>query len=98
MMNPKVLILDDSTSAVDTATDAKIRKSFREDIPGTTKLIIAQRISSVQDCDRVIVMDNGTINGFDTPENLVVNNKIYREVYESQTGAGNDNADFDEKG
>lgn len=97
MMNPKVLILDDSTSAVDTATDAKIRKSFREDIPGTTKLIIAQRISSVQDCDRVIVMDNGTINGFDTPENLVVNNKIYREVYESQTGAGNDNADFDEK-
>ena len=94
---PKVLILDDSTSAVDTATDAKIRSAFREDIPNTTKLIIAQRISSVQDCDRVIVMDNGRINGFDTPERLLQNNAIYREVYESQTGAGGDNADFDSK-
>ena len=94
---PKVLILDDSTSAVDTATDAKIRRAFREDIPNTTKLIIAQRISSVQDCDRVIVMDNGRINGFDTPERLLQNNAIYREVYESQTGAGGDNADFDSK-
>ncbi len=94
---PKVLILDDSTSAVDTATDAKIRRAFREDIPNTTKLIIAQRISSVQDCDRVIVMDNGRVNGFDTPEHLLQNNAIYREVYESQTGAGGDNADFDSK-
>ena len=94
---PKVLILDDSTSAVDTATDAKIRRAFREDIPNTTKLIIAQRISSVQDCDRVIVMDNGRINGVDTPERLLQNNAIYREVYESQTGAGGDNADFDSK-
>ena len=94
---PKVLILDDSTSAVDTATDAKIRRAFREDIPNTTKLIIAQRMSSVQDCDRVIVMDNGRINGFDTPEHLLQNNAIYREVYESQTGAGGDNADFDSK-
>ncbi|MCI6755751.1 MAG: ABC transporter ATP-binding protein/permease [Lachnospiraceae bacterium] len=94
---PKVLILDDSTSAVDTATDAKIRRAFREDIPNTTKLIIAQRISSVQDCDRVIVMDNGRINGFDTPERLLQNNAIYREVYESQTGVGGDNADFDSK-
>ena len=94
---PKVLILDDSTSAVDTATDAKIRRAFREDIPNTTKLIIAQRISSVQDCDRVIVMDNGRVNGFDTPEHLLQNNAIYREVYESQTGVGGDNADFDSK-
>ena len=94
---PKVLILDDSTSAVDTATDAKIRRAFREDIPNTTKLIIAQRISSVQDCDRVIVMDNGRIDGFDTPEHLLQNNAIYREVYESQTGVGGDNADFDSK-
>ena len=94
---PKVLILDDSTSAVDTATDAKIRSAFREDIPNTTKLIIAQRISSVQDCDRVIVMDNGRVNGFDTPEHLLQNNAIYREVYESQTGVGGDNADFDSK-
>ena len=94
---PKVLILDDSTSAVDTATDAKIRRAFREDIPNTTKLIIAQRISSVQDCDRVIVMDNGKIDGFDTPEHLLQNNAIYREVYESQTGVGGDNADFDSK-
>ena len=94
---PKVLILDDSTSAVDTATDAKLRSAFREDIPNTTKLIIAQRISSVQDCDRVIVMDNGRVNGFDTPEHLLQNNAIYREVYESQTGVGGDNADFDSK-
>ncbi len=95
LKKPKILILDDSTSAVDTATDAKIRRAFREDIPDTTRLIIAQRISSVQDCDRVLVMENGRINGFDTPENLLKNNDIYREIYESQTGVGNDNADFD---
>ncbi len=96
LKKPKILILDDSTSAVDTATDAKIRKAFAEEIPGTTKLIIAQRISSVQGCDRIIVMENGSVNGFDTHENLLQNNEIYREVYESQTGANGD-ADFDEK-
>ncbi|MCR5100645.1 MAG: ABC transporter ATP-binding protein/permease [Butyrivibrio sp.] len=96
LKKPKILILDDSTSAVDTATDAKIRKAFAEEIPDTTKLIIAQRISSVQNCDRIIVMDNGQINGFDTHENLLNNNDIYREVYESQTGSSGD-ADFDEK-
>lgn len=90
---PKILILDDSTSAVDTATDAKIRKAFREAIPGTTKIIIAQRISSIQDADRIIVLDDGEINAFDTHENLVANNEIYREVYESQTGGS---GDFDE--
>ena len=93
LKNPKVLILDDSTSAVDTATDAKIRKAFREEIPGTTKLIIAQRISSVQDADHIIVMEEGEINGFGTHEELLANNEIYREVYESQTGGG---GDFDE--
>ncbi len=96
LKKPKILILDDSTSAVDTATDAKIRKAFREEIPGTTKLIIAQRISSVMECDRIVVMENGEVNGFGTHEELLENNRIYREVYESQTGASED-ADFDEK-
>ena len=89
---PKVLILDDSTSAVDTATDAKIRAALRTHIPGTTKLIIAQRIASVEDADRVLVLDNGRVSGFDTPENLMKNNPIYQEVALSQQGAG----DFDE--
>ncbi len=93
LKKPKILILDDSTSAVDTATDAKIKKAFREEIPDTTKLIIAQRVSSVMDCDRIIVMEDGRINGFDTHENLLKNNEIYREVYESQTSGG---GDFDE--
>ncbi len=96
LKKPKVLILDDSTSAVDTATDAKIRKAFAEEIPNTTKLIIAQRISSIQGCDRIIVMDDGRIDGFDTHENLLENNTIYREVYDSQVGSNGD-ADFDEK-
>ena len=95
LKKPKILILDDSTSAVDTATDAKIRKAFREEIPGTTKIIIAQRISSVMDADRIIVMDEGRISGFGTHEELLESNMIYREVYESQTGG---NGDFDEKG
>ena len=84
LRKPKVLILDDSTSAVDTYTDALIRKAFRESLPRTTKLIIAQRISSVQDCDRIIVMDEGQINGIGNHEELLANNRIYREVYESQ--------------
>ena len=96
LKKPKILILDDSTSAVDTATDAKIRKAFAEEIPGTTKLIIAQRISSIQNCDRIIVMEDGMVNGFGTHEELLNSNQIYREVYESQTGASGD-ADFDEK-
>ena len=95
LKKPKILILDDSTSAVDTATDAKIRKAFAEEIPGTTKLIIAQRISSVQGCDRIIVMDDGKVNGFGTHDELLKSNDIYREVYESQTGMSGD-ADFDE--
>ena len=95
--NLKVLILDDSTSAVDTSTDAKIRKAFASEIPGTTKLIIAQRISSVQECDRIIVMDDGQISGFGTHAELLQSNNIYREVYESQTGAAAD-ADFDRQG
>ncbi|WP_026516414.1 ABC transporter ATP-binding protein [Butyrivibrio sp. MC2021] len=95
LKKPKILILDDSTSAVDTATDAKIRKAFAEEIPGTTKLIIAQRISSVQNCDRIIVMDDGCVNGFGSHEELLKTNEIYREVYESQTGAAGD-ADFDQ--
>ncbi len=94
LKNPKVLILDDSTSAVDTATDADIRKSFREELPNVTKLIIAQRISSVMDADRILVMDEGQINGFGTHEELMQTNEIYREVYESQTKGG---GDFDEK-
>ena len=95
LKKPKILILDDSTSAVDTATDAKIRKAFAEEIPGTTKLIIAQRIASVQECDRIIVMDDGQISGFGTHKELLENNTIYREVYESQTGGAN--ADFDKQ-
>ena len=93
LKKPRVLILDDSTSAVDTATDAKIRRAFKEAIPGTTKLIIAQRIASVQDADRIIVMEDGKVAAFDTHENLLVNCDIYREIYETQTsGSG----DFDE--
>lgn len=92
---PKILILDDSTSACDTATDAKIRKAFAEEIPGTTKLIIAQRISSVMNADRIIVMEDGKINGFGTHDELMAGNDIYRDVYESQTGG---NGDFDEGG
>lgn len=92
---PKILILDDSTSAVDTATDAKIRKAFAEEIPGTTKLIIAQRIASVMNADRIIVMEDGKINGFGTHAELLENNEIYRDVYESQTGGS---GDFDEGG
>lgn len=95
LKKPKILILDDSTSAVDTATDARIRKAFREEIPGTTKFIIAQRVSSIQDADRILVLDNGRIDGFDTHENLLATNRIYQEVYESQTQGG---GDFDENG
>ena len=90
LKKPKILILDDSTSAVDTKTDALIRKAFREEIPDTTKLIIAQRISSVQDADHIIVMDEGTVNGFGTHEELMETNTIYREVYESQVKGGGD--------
>ena len=90
LKKPKVLILDDSTSAVDTATDAKIRQAFATKIPGTTKLIIAQRISSVQDADRILVLDNGAVSGFDTHENLLKENPIYREIYEAQTKGGGD--------
>lgn len=85
-----VLILDDSTSAVDTATDAKIRQAFATSIPGTTKLIIAQRISSVQDADRILVLDDGRINGFDTHENLLKDNEIYQDIYETQTRSSGD--------
>ncbi|SES04502.1 ABC transporter ATP-binding protein [Lachnobacterium bovis] len=95
LKKPKILILDDSTSAVDTATDAKIRKAFKEAIPGTTKLIIAQRVSSIQDADRIIVLNDGIVDAFDTHENLIKNNDIYRDVYESQTNGG---GDFDEGG
>jgi ATP-binding cassette subfamily B protein len=94
LKKPKVLILDDSTSAVDTATDAKIRKAFAEEIPGTTKIIIAQRVSSVSSADRIIVMDDGAVAGFGTHKELLDGNEIYRDVYESQTSGG---GDFDEK-
>ncbi len=95
LKKPKILILDDSTSAVDTATDSKIRAALAKTIPGTTKLIIAQRISSVMDADRIIVMNDGKVDGFDTHENLLKNNEIYRDVYDSQTNGG---GDFDEGG
>ena len=94
LKKPKILILDDSTSAVDTATDAKIRKAFTEEIPDTTKFIIAQRVSSVQNADRIIVMENGQVHGFGTHEELLEHNEIYREVYETQTKGG---GDFDER-
>ncbi len=90
LKSPKVLILDDSTSAVDTATDAKIRAAFRSEIPGTTKLIISQRISSVQDADRILVLENGAVSGFDTHDNLLQNNAVYREIYDAQQAAGGD--------
>ena len=93
LKKPKVLILDDSTSAVDTATDARIRRAFAEEIPDTTKLIIAQRISSIQSADRIIVMDEGKISGFGTHEELMKTNAIYQEVYNSQIKGG---GDFDE--
>lgn len=96
LKKPKVLILDDSTSAVDTATDVKIRKAFATEIPGTTKIIIAQRISSIQDADRIIVMDNGKIDAFAPHEELLRTNEIYKEVYEAQTQTGG--GDFDENG
>lgn len=95
LKKPKILILDDSTSAVDTATDARIRASFANEIPGTTKLIIAQRISSVMHADRILVLENGRVSGFGTHQELLADNEIYRDVYESQTGGG---GDFDEKG
>jgi ATP-binding cassette subfamily B protein len=90
LKKPKILILDDSTSAVDTKTDAMIRKAFREEIPGTTKIIIAQRISSVEDADRIIVLDGGRIDGIGTHKELLETNAIYREVYESQVKGGDD--------
>ena len=94
LRKPKVLILDDSTSAVDTATDAKIRAALRTYLPETTKIIIAQRIASVQDADRVLVMDEGRVSAFDTPQRLLETSDIYREVYESQNQGGS--GDFDE--
>ena len=94
LKKPKILILDDSTSAVDTATDAKIRRAFAEEIPDTTKIIIAQRVSSVQQADRIIVMNEGEIHGIGTHEELLQTDEIYREVYESQNGTG---GDFDEQ-
>lgn len=93
LKKPKVLILDDSTSAVDTATDARIRQAFAREIPDTTKFIIAQRVSSVSGADRILVLDDGVISGFDTHENLLKTNPIYQDVYESQTSG---NGDFDE--
>ena len=90
LKSPKVLILDDSTSAVDTATDAKIQNAFQTEIPDTTKIIISQRISSVKNADRIIVIDNGKISGFDSHENLLKTNTIYREIEEAQNKAGGD--------
>ena len=95
LKKPKILILDDSTSAVDTATDARIRKAFAEEIPNTTKLIIAQRISSVEHADRIIVLENGRVDGFGTHKELLRSNEIYRDVYESQVGGS---GDFDANG
>ena len=93
LKNPKILILDDSTSAVDTATDAKIREAFAKYLPETTKFIIAQRVSSIQNADKIIVMEDGKINGFNSHDELLKSNKIYRSMYESQTKGG---GDFDE--
>ena len=93
LKKPKILILDDSTSAVDTATDAAIREAFSKHIPGTTKIIIAQRISSVQNADRILVLEDGKIDGYDTHEHLLKNNRIYQEIYETQIKGG---GDFDE--
>ena len=90
LKKPKILILDDSTSAVDTKTDALIRKAFREEIPNTTKIIIAQRVSSIEDADQIIVLDGGQIMGIGTSEELLKTNEIYREVYESQVKGGGD--------
>ena len=90
LKQPKILILDDSTSAVDTATDAKIREAFEKKIPGTTKLIISQRISSIENADRILVLDAGRVSGFDTHKNLLTSNEIYREIYEVQMQTGGD--------
>ena len=95
LKKPQILILDDSTSAVDTATDARIRRAFREEIPHITKIIIAQRISAIQNADRILVLDDGRIDGIGTHEELLESNAIYREVYQSQTSG---NGDFDENG
>ena len=98
LKQPKILVLDDSTSACDTATDAKIRKAFSEELPGMTKMIIAQRIASVKDCDRILVLDNGMLTGYDTHENLLKTNSLYQEIYRIQTEAGGDFDKPDEKG
>ena len=95
LKRPKVLVLDDSTSACDTQTDAKIQRAFREELPAMTKLIIAQRISSVEHCDRILVMDNGVVTGYDTHERLLKTNALYKEIYDIQTA---DCGDFDKKG